>query len=65
MFPNNLALRKIAQKRSLEIVDLSPAELREVEEAEKQMQQVAMQAPQPMPMQPAPTTQVPQLAPSI
>lgn len=34
-FPNNPALRKIAQKRMLEIVDLSPEELKEVEEAEK------------------------------
>ena len=35
-FPNNAALRKIAQKRMLEIVDLTPEELREVEEGEKQ-----------------------------
>ncbi len=34
-FPNNPALRKIAQKRMLEIVDLTPEELKEVEEAEK------------------------------
>ena len=37
-FPNNLALRKIAQKRMLEIVDLTPEELRQVEEGEKQVQ---------------------------
>ena len=37
-FPNNLALRKIAQKRMLELVDLNSAELKEVEEAEKQAQ---------------------------
>jgi len=38
-FPNNAPLRKIAQKRMLEIVDLTPEELREVEEGEKQVQQ--------------------------
>jgi len=40
-FPNNLALRKIAQKRMLESVDLSSEELKEVEEGEKQMQMLA------------------------
>ncbi|MEK6828663.1 MAG: hypothetical protein AABY15_00930 [Nanoarchaeota archaeon] len=39
-FPNNQALRKIAQKRMLEILDLTPAELREVEEGEKQAQEL-------------------------
>lgn len=34
-FPNNDALKKIAQKRMLEIVDLTPEELRQVEEGEK------------------------------
>lgn len=34
-FPNNVALKKIAQKRMLQIVDLSPEELRQVEEGEK------------------------------
>lgn len=44
-FPNNPVLRKIAQKRMLEIVDLSPEELKQVNEAEDQMQQQAeMQA---------------------
>lgn len=37
-FPNNKALRRIAQKRELEMLDLTPAELREVEEAEKDVQ---------------------------
>ena len=55
MFPNNPALRKIAQKRSLELVDLTPDELSEVEEAEDQMRQIAQ------PIQPTP--QLPQLAP--
>ena len=44
-FPNNPALRKIAQKRQLESLDLTPEELREIEEAEEMvMKQV--QAPQ-------------------
>ncbi len=34
-FPNNLALRKIAQKRMLETVDLTPEELKAVESAEE------------------------------
>lgn len=40
-FPNNQALRKIAQKRMLELVDLNPEELREVENEEKQNQEMA------------------------
>ena len=43
-FPNNIALKKIAQKRMLELVDLSPEELRLVEEGEK--------APAPAPVDP-------------
>src|SRR3990167_1963655 len=42
-FPNNPALNRIAQKRQLELLDLTPEELDEVEEAEKQ---VAMQMQQ-------------------
>lgn len=38
-FPNNQALRQIGQKRELELLDLTPEELREVTDAEKQMQQ--------------------------
>ena len=49
-FPNNTVLRKIAQKRMLEIVDLTPEELKRVEDAENQIlqeaQQVQQQAPQ-------------------
>ena len=37
-FPQNMALRKIAQKRMLESVDLTPEELKQVEEAEMQGQ---------------------------
>lgn len=37
-FPNNLALKKIAQKRILGILKLTPEEMREVEEGEKGLQ---------------------------
>ena len=37
-FPNNVALRKIAQKRELEMLDLTPEELKQVTEAEDQAQ---------------------------
>lgn len=64
MFPNNPVVRKIAQKRTLETVDVTPEELREIEEAEKQMvamqqQQAAAQA-QPQQPQAAPQPQQPQ-----
>ena len=42
-FPNNPALRKIAQKRELKILNLSPDELRQVEEAEDETQAMAQQ----------------------
>ena len=45
-FPNNPVLRKIAQKRMLESVDLTPEELKQVEEAENQMQVLAPQEDQ-------------------
>ena len=45
-FPNNPALRKIAQSRMLESVDLTPEELKQVEEAEMVSQQDMMQEPQ-------------------
>lgn len=44
MFPNNPALRKIMQQRSLELVDITPAEIREIEQGEKQAQQIQEQA---------------------
>lgn len=37
MFPGNPVLTRIAQRRSLGIVELTPEEIREVEEAQKQM----------------------------
>lgn len=46
-FPNNVALRKIAQKRMLESVDLSPEELKQVEDAEVQQLQQPGQVGQP------------------
>ena len=61
MFPNNAALRKIAQKRSLEIVDLSADELKQVQDAEDQAQTMAQQPAQPV--QPQQVPQLPQLAP--
>lgn len=51
-FPNNLALRKIAQKRELEMLDLTPEELKQVEEAEDQLQ--TQQANQQAGVQPQP-----------
>lgn len=43
-FPNNLALKKIAMKRELKILDLSSDELRQVEEGEKAAEAAAMAA---------------------
>lgn len=48
-FPNNLALKKIAQKRMLETVDLTPEELKQVEEGEEQAQKMLEQQAQPSP----------------
>lgn len=48
-FPNNAALRMIGQKRSLELVDLNPEELRAVEEEEKKNQQQQAMMPQGQP----------------
>ena len=57
-FPNNIPLKKIAQKRELEILDLTPEEIREVQNAEEQMAEQATMGggqPQPQlsPLQPA------------
>lgn len=59
-FPNNSALRKIAQKRELEILDLTPEELKQVEEAEDQAMQMAQQATQ-QPQQSAENPELSQL----
>lgn len=58
--PNNPALKKIAQSRQLKLLDLTPAELKEIEDAEDQMAAQAQMAPpgapqpgaQPSPVQP-------------
>lgn len=41
--PNNTALRKIAQKRQLELLDLSPDELKEIQDFEEMMAQQMQQ----------------------
>ncbi len=55
-FPNNSALRQIAQKRELELLDLTPEELKQVEEAEKKAEEMAQQQAM-MSMQPQPQPQ--------
>ena len=42
-FPENQALKKVAQKRMLELVDLTPEEMRQVEEADKQASEQQLQ----------------------
>ncbi len=49
--PNNTALKSIALKRELESLDITPDELKQIEEAEKQ---AAMQAANPQPQAAAP-----------
>lgn len=39
-FPNNTALRKILQQRELKILDLTPSELKEIEDEETRMQEL-------------------------
>jgi hypothetical protein len=61
-FPNNQALREIAQKRMLELLNLSPQELKQVQESEQAPQITPSEQvikpvenpaqPQPSPMQP-------------
>lgn len=41
-FPNNPVLRQIAQKRELELLDLTPDELKQVQDAEKAQQNAEM-----------------------
>lgn len=56
--PNNIALKRIGQKRQLESLDLTPDELKDIEEADKQAQEMALT--QAMPQQ---DPQTPQQAP--
>ena len=59
-YPNNTALKKIAQKRQLEMLDLNPQELKEVSDEEEKLQEMMEQQammqvqgqPQPQPQQP-------------
>ena len=55
--PNNMALKRIGQKRQLESLDLTPDELREIEEADKQAQEQALT--QPLPTAPQPQLNAP------
>lgn len=45
MFPDNPVIRKIAAKRTLELVDLTPEELKEVQNAEEQKMNQALETP--------------------
>jgi len=45
--PNNQALRQIGIKRQLKMLDLTPEELKQIEEGEKQAQQMVMQEQNP------------------
>lgn len=42
-FPNNVALKKIVQQRELKLLDLTPQELKEIEDEETRMQEMAEQ----------------------
>lgn len=44
-FPNNKALKRIAQQRQLKLLDLTAAELKEVEDSEAEAEQIMAQAP--------------------
>lgn len=44
MHPNNLALRQIAMKRELEVLDVSPEELQQIEQDEQKNVEMAQQA---------------------
>jgi hypothetical protein len=67
-FPQNQALRKIAQRRQLELLDFTPDELRQIEEEEKAMEEqakdvMAQPAPQMAPDQAMMAQQTPQVNP--
>ncbi len=64
-FPTNQAVQKIVQRRMLEIVSLTPQELKEIEEAEKKMEQVQAMTPATpgQPAQPQSQPQQPQQSP--
>lgn len=60
-FPNNPELKKIAQKRQLELLDFSPEELKKVQEAQEAVDKAEMQAMNtpPTPTQPGMPTATP------
>lgn len=58
-FPNNSVLRRIMQQRELELLDLSPQELKEVEEEEKKLAEMAVMQAQAQ-LNPASGTGTPQ-----
>jgi len=49
-FPNNMTLRRLAQKRELDLLDLSAQELKEIEDEELQQAQQQQNQPTEMPM---------------
>lgn len=66
-FPNNTELKKIAQKRQLELLDLTPDELKRVEEAQEkadELEKQAMAAANKAQVQPQPTETPAQPIPS-
>lgn len=67
-FPNNTELKKIAQKRQLELLDFTPDELKRVQEAQEQADEMEMQAQKqqatPQMGQPAPQQAPQQAVPS-
>lgn len=74
-FPENMELKKIAQKRQLELLDFTPDELKRVYEAEEQVEEqmqqqlqepgIPMQQPQPTPQGPVGAAPNPELEASI
>lgn len=64
-FPDNMAIQKIARKRMLEILDLTPDEMREVEEEEKMKEMAAVAPVEAPPTAPAPSPEIAGLGSAI
>ena len=65
-FPNNQVLRKIAQRREMELLDLTPDELKQIEEEEdRMMEQAQQEAAQAQMQQQGPAQPQPQQAPQM
>ena len=62
--PNNAALKRIAQKRQLESLDLTADELKQIEDADQAAQDQSMMGPQPLGAQ-APVTPQPVKPPQL